>query len=250
MKWKLDEEGHVVLKDGNPVLADDNGTELVVNSNTVVELRNEAKGHRVEKEKALERLKPYEGLDPEVARKAVETVGKLDAKQLIDSGKVDEVKRQITEQFQSQINGKEAKLKETEARLNNVLIDNVFNGSEFVRNSVAIPVDIFRDSFSKFLKVEEGQVVAVGKDGNRLFSKKNAGEYATPEEALQILVETHPQKDTLLKADTGAGSGSKGGGSARGGSRSMSRADFEKLQPHAQSEIAKKIQLGDMQLTD
>jgi len=78
-------------------------------------------------------------------------------------------------------------------------------------------------------------------------SKKNAGEFADPNEALELLVEMHPQKDTILKASGAGGSGNNGGGGARGAGRTMKRDDFLALSPADQSTIATK---GETQIVD
>jgi len=243
--WKTDESGAIVLKDGDPVFIDSSGREMVVSTDTITKLNGEAMAHRKEKESLESKLKQFDGIDPDLARKSIEIAGKLDAKQLIDAGKVDELKKQITDQFNTQLNEKSNSLSQLQAKIDAMQIDGIFSNSDFVRNSVAIPHDIFKDSFSKYFKVEDGQIVAYDKAGNRLLSKIKAGEHATPEEAFQILVESHPQKDTLVRADTGAGSGSKGAGGGRP-NRAMGRDEFSKLAPNKQAEIAAKIKGGEM----
>lgn len=248
--WKTDDSGAIVLKDGDPVFIDSAGNEMVVSSDTISRLNGEAMTHRKEKENLQIKLKEFEGIDPVVAKKSIEIAGKLDAKQLIDAGKVDEVKKQITDQFTAQLNEQVGMNKTLQGKIENMLIDGVFANSEFVNNNLAIPRDIFKDSFAKHFKVEDGQVVAFDKAGNKLYSKKKAGEYADTEEAIQLLVESHPQKDSLLKADVGAGSGSKGGGNNRPG-RAMTRDEFSKLPPNKQAETALKMRSGEMlPLTD
>jgi len=81
-------------------------------------------------------------------------------------------------------------------------------------------------------------------------SKKNLGELASPEEALELLVESHPQKDTILRAGVGKGSGSSGASGNRGGSRIITRTEFETYDPYKKAEIMKKITAGEMKLTD
>jgi hypothetical protein len=250
--WKLDETGAIVMKDGDPVFVDAAGREMVVSHDTIKNLNAEAKNLRLNKEQFEAKLKEYEGIDAVAARKALETVGKLDAKQLIDSGKVDELKNQITQQFTAQVTEKDGTISKLQSRIDSMMIDSIFSNSDFIQNSIAIPSDIFKDSFSKYFKAEDGQVVAYDKSGNRLLSKSKAGEYATPEEALQILIDNHPQKDILLKADVGAGSGSKGGAGSRGAfSRSMTVAEFSKLTPAKQAEVSSKVRSGELpRLTD
>ena len=250
MSWKLDENNNIVLKDGDPVYVDANGVEKTVGVDTIARLNNEAKEHRIAKEDALAKLKAYEGIDAQKAREALETVAKLDASKLIDTGEVDKLKSQITQQFQTQIDEKNNAYNELKSKYENMIVDNAFSNSDFIRNNVAVPTDMFEAKFRSNFKVENGDVVAYGYDGSRLMSKTRAGEYATVEEAMQILAESHPQKDIILKANPGSGSGSGTGGGSAGGGRYMKRSDFEKLSPVQQADIANKMRKGEIQLTD
>ena len=248
--WKLDDKGAIVLKDGNPIFLDLDGKEKTVGIDTIHNLNTEAKGHRIAKEKAEERLKFYDGIDPELARKAIEIAGKVDAKKLIDAGEVDKVRDQIKGEYTKLLGEKDTAITGLQSRVDNMIVDGVFNNSQFVREQVAVPSDMFQASFRGNFKVVDGKVEAYGKDGNRLMSKSRHGEYADPEEALQLLVEMHPQKDVIRKAAPATGSGSGGGGGTRGGGRTMKMADFNQQTPAAKAEIAKKVGLGEMVLTD
>lgn len=250
MSWKLDENNNIMLRDGDPIYVDANGNEKTVAVDTIARLNKEAKDHREAKEEAQAKLKLYEGIDPDKARAALETVAKLDASKLIDTGEVDKVKAQITQQFQNQLTEKETAYTELKNKFDNMLVDNMFANSEFIRNNVAVPVDMFEAKFRNNFKIENNEIVAYGYDGSRLMSKNRAGEYATTEEAMQILAESHPNKDVILKANPGNGSGSGTGGSANGGGRYMKRSDFEKLSPVQQADIASKMRKGEIQLTD
>ncbi len=247
--WKLNEAGAIEMKDGNPVYLDANGKEMVIDQNTIGRLNGEAKGHRESKEAAEAKLKAFEGLDAEAARKALDTVSKINAKTLIDAGEVDKVRAEIGGQFTKQLTEKDAALSTLQQKIDAMHVGNVFANSEFLRDSIAVPRDMFEAFFRSNFKVEDGKVVAYDKAGNRLMSKTKAGEYAESDEVLQLLVEMHPQKDTILKADLGKGSGSGGGGGSKGGGRVMKRSDFEQLPPTKQSEIAAKVRTGEMQLT-
>lgn len=250
MSWKLDENNNIVLKDGDPIYVDANGVEKTVGVDTIARLNKEAKDHREAKEEAQAKLKLYEGIDPEKARAALETVAKLEEKKLIDTGEVDKLKSQITQQFQTQITEKDTAYTELKKKFDNMLIDGVFANSDFIRNNVAVPVDMFEAKFRNNFKIENNEVVAYGYDGSRLMSKTRAGEYATTEEAMQILAESHPNKDVILKANPGNGSGAGTGGAGNGGGRYMKRSDFEKLSPVQKAEYAIKMGKGEIQLTD
>lgn len=249
--WKLDADGKIAMKDGNPIYLDAAGGEATVGGDTIASLRREAKTHREAKEAAEAKLLVFKDIDPEKARDAVDKLSKIDAKKLIDSGEVDKLTNQIKEQFATQLAEKDAALTTSNSRIDNMLIEGLFNGSDFVRNNIAVPPDMFQDSFRKNFKVEEGKIVAYGKDGNRLLSKTKHGEYAEPDEALQLLVEAHPQKDVIMKANTGTGTGNNGNGGQRApGVKVMKRSEFDKLSGQEKAAIVPKITSKEISLTD
>lgn len=252
--WKKDAEGKLVLDaEGNPIFINAGGVEQSVKGDTISGLQQEAKGHRIAKETAegeLAKFKTPDGkmLDPVIAIKAVDTVSKIDAKQLMDAGKVDELTNNIKAGFTAQLTEKDAALAKATETINAMKIDGVFKGSEFITNSVAMPRDFFEAAMRSHFKVEDdGKVAAYDRAGNRLMSKNAAGEYADTDEALELLVGMHPQKDTILKPVGSGGSGNQGDGGNRGGGRTMKRADFLALPANEQSAIATK---GETQIVD
>ncbi len=249
--WKVDENGALLLKDGNPVYVDGSGREMTVDQNTISSRNNEAKEWRIKYEAAEASLAPFKGLDPVKAKEAIELAGKIDAKTLIDAGKVDEVKNQITQQFTGQMAEKDKAYNDLQGKFENLLIGDVFKGSEFVRDNLAVPRDMFEATFRNNFRVEDGKVVAYDKAGNRMYSKSKMGEFADPEEAIQLLVEMHPQKDSIIKANTGAGSGNNGGGGSRQvGSKVIKRAEFNALDASQQAEYAQKVAKKEISIVD
>jgi hypothetical protein len=246
--WKTDADGKLVADaNGNPIYIDANGQEMVTEAGTIARLNAEAKTHREAKEAAENKLKAFNGLDPDKAREAIETVGKIDQKKLIDAGEVDKVRETIKAEYSAQLNEAQKTIGERDARINDMTIQGVFSNSEFIRDQVAMPRDFFEAAMRPNFKVEDGKPVAYDRAGNRLMSKKRVGEYADPDEALQLLVEMHPQKDTILKAPDAQGTGNGGGGGNRSGGRTMKRADFEALGPQQQAAIATK---GEVAIVD
>lgn len=249
--WKLDADGKIEMKDGNPVWVDANGGESVMNGDTITRLNGEAKTLRERAEKAETAAKKFEGVDAEAARKALDTVSKLDQSKLIDAGKVDEVKAQITQQFTVQLAEKDKALQSLQSNYDNERIGNIFAGSEFIRDRVAMPREFFEAAFRSNIKIgEDGKPAVFDKSGNRVMSKKNIGEYADPHEGLEILVESHPQRDVILKANDQNGSGSNGNGGNRGRGASMKRAEFDALDPARRTEAALKAGKGELTITD
>lgn len=249
--WRMTEEGAIEMKDGNPVYVDGSGREMVVKHDTISNLNAESKSLREAKEAAEKSLKEFDGLDGKTAREAIEKLKQIDAKELIDAGKVDEVKEQIKSEYEKQLSEKDSLAQQLQQRLDGMQIDSIFSQSDFVRDNLAVPRDMFEASFRNYFKVEDGKVVACDKSGNRLMSKENVGEFASPDEALKLLVESHPQKDTILKANAGSGSGADGGaGNRHGGGKFIKRAEFDALPPLKQAETMKKITSGEAKIVD
>lgn len=256
-KWKVDADGKLSLdSDGNPIYVKSDGGEQSVKGDTIATLNAEAKSHRTAKETAEASLAKYKDangklLDPETAVKAVDTISKIDAKKLIDAGEVDKVRDAIKAEFTTQLSEKDKVIGELTGTNKTLLVDRAFDSSDFVRDRLAVPKDMFRDSFGKNVRIgDDGKTEYYGRDGNRLLSKKNAGEYASGDEAFELMVDQHPQKDTIIKADAGGGSGNGGGGGARGGGRVIRRAEFEKLSPGQQAETAAAVGKGEMTIAD
>ena len=84
MRLKLDEQNHAVLQDGKPVYVHEDGKEVPFDAaqavGKIASLNAEAKQHREAKEAAEAKLKAFDGLDADKAKKALETVANLDDK--------------------------------------------------------------------------------------------------------------------------------------------------------------------------
>lgn len=245
--WKV-ENGAVVLQDGNPVFVGADGKESIVDQTTIARLNAEAKSHRIAKEAAETKLKDFEGLDAKAARDALEKIGKIDAKTLIDAGEVDKVRNTIKSEYEGQIAERDGTIKGLNERISGLLLDMAFKDSDFIRDNIAVPADMFRAAFGKHFKVENEQIVAFGNDGNRVLSKKRIGEPADFAEAIEILVDSYPNRDAILKAPDQRGTGGNGNGGQRGNVARMSRDEFAKLSPQKQAEFSKAVREGKAEL--
>jgi len=248
--WKLDENDTIVMQNGNPVWVDANGREGTVGVDTIGKLNAENKSFRQRAEAAEAALKPFEGLDAEAARKAVETVSALGDGGVIDASKLETIKAQITQQYESQLNELNGKLSGVTEKLNNTVLSAAFNGSQFISENIAIPVDMFQAAFSRNFKVEDGNIIALDSKGEPIYSKKRFGEVADFEESLNILVDGYAHKDRILKAPNNNGSGSGGQGGNRGAGSVVRRSDFDGMSAVDQAAIAAKVGKGEVQLVD
>lgn len=267
MKLKLDDKGNVVVQDGKPVYVLADGREVAHDAEatvaTISRLNGEAKSHREAKETAEAKLKPFEGIeDAEAARKALETVKNIKDGELVAAGKVQEIKdaaaasaRQAVADATRAAETREAELKkQTEtltSQLNNHIIGGSFTGSKFISEKLAIPADIAQKVFGDRFKVENGKLVPLDQAGNPIFSAVRHGEHADFDEAISVMVASYPNKEMILKGSGASGSGAQGGGGGgAGGKKTMTRAQFDALDPTAKVAAAKESREGKVEISD
>ncbi|MCP1119640.1 DUF6651 domain-containing protein [Robbsia andropogonis] len=245
MKLKLDENGNVVTMDGKPVYVHDDGKEIPFDAAgtvaTITRLNAEAKSHRERAETAETSLKAFEGIaDAEGARKALETVKNLDAKKLVDAGEVEKVRAEAIKAVEEKYAPVLAERDRYQAELVAEKVGGSFSRSKYIAEKLAIPADMVEARFGSQFKVEDGQVVAYDKTGNKLFSRSRPGEVAGFDEALDILVEQYPYRDHILKGTGANGGGSQGSGSGTGsGKKTVNRDAFGAMDPGKQMEFIK-----------
>jgi len=249
--WKVDADGNLEKDDkGDPIYIAGDGKEQSVAGDTISRLNGEAKTHREAKEAAEAKLEKYKDLDPVKAAEAIETLKNIDQKKLIDAGEVEKVREEISKGFTAQMVEKDKAIESLTGNLNGMTLQTAFGSSDFVKNKIGVPAEMFQATFAKNFKVENGKVVPYDQTGNKVYSKKNMGEVAGVDEALEIMVDAYPYKDSILKADDQSGSGNEGGGGGRGSGRTIKLADFNKLSPAQQSETAALAGKGEVNIVD
>lgn len=221
MKLKLDENGHVVVNDGRPVYVYDDGKEVAFDAASTVSkisaLNAEAKSHRERAEQYAAVAKQFEGVDPEAARKALDTMANLDAKKLVDAGEIDKVKAEVGKAFQSQLDEAKQRAEKLAQQLDGEMIGGGFARSKFISEKAAIPADLVQARFGQQFKVEDGKVVAYDAHGNKVYSRARPGELADFDEALETIIEQYPYRDQILKGTGSSGAGATDGGKGGGG---------------------------------
>lgn len=232
MKLKVDDKGAVVVQDGMPIYVHDDGSEVPFDGGKafakIKELNAENKDWRLKYEKANKALEKVGDLDVEAARAALATVANLDAKKLIDAGEVEKVKAEITKAMQAKLEEKEKLVAEKDAMLVREMIGGRFARSKFIADKlIPMPPDLWESYFNRNFKIEDGKVIAYDSSGNKVFSRKVPGEPADFDEALQILVDNHPEKDRFYRGAPASGPGMQPGS----GSYQNTGVDFSKLNP-------------------
>jgi len=241
MKLKLDENGHVVVVEGKPVYVHDDGKEIEFDGKQafekIAQQGRDIQNYKTRFEATVAELKGFEGIDATAAKDALDKVSKLDQKKLIDAGEVDKVRNEVQKVYETRLSESEAKRQKAEQALTNEMIGGNFARSKFRTDKMAenIPIDMVQATFGGKFSIEDGKVVATDSHGNKIYSRANAGELATFDEALEALVESHPSRDSLLKGNGSQGSGAQRGNPNKGG------PDLSKLPPVERMNAAREI---------
>lgn len=248
MKLKLDAEGKPITDaQGRYVFVNAAGEDQPIDVGgtiaSVATLREEAKTNRLRAEKAESNLAKYADItDPDAALKALDTVSKLDQKKLIDAGKVDEVRNEITKGYETKLTAEKDRADKAEQALHGEMIGGAFARSKFIAEKLTLPGDMVQAVFGSAFKLEEGKIVAYNPDGTKVYSPANPGQFADFEEALGVLVEKYPHRDTILKSTHkggGAAPAGPGGKQQPGGNKTITRQEFDKLGPLERSQHVK-----------
>lgn len=229
MKLKMDESGKPVLDGELPVFVDEQGQEQALNVADLVAKVNvfsrDLDSLRKRAKQAEDKLAGYNGFDVDAARKALETVQKLDEKKLIDAGEVDKVKRGVIDSYEPKLAERDKKIEELNGSIRKLSVSSKIAASEYIKKNLLIPPDMFEARFGSHFHVEdEGRVVVRDFHGNPIMSRRNPGEYADPDEAIEQLINAYPARDSILRSSGAKGSGAQSGdGGQNGGGGSVRR---------------------------
>lgn len=228
-------ETYGVLQNGNPVLVDDSGNETAFDVSRaqakITELIGESRSHKSAKQAAEEALRRFEGIeDPAKALDALRVVQNLDQKKLVDAGDVEAIKAAAIKPLQDQLKAVNDELGGLKGALNKELIGGNFARSQWIAENLTIPGEAAQEMLGRHFSVEDGRVVAKDQNGNTIYTA--SGEVAGFEDAMPILVNALSYKDSILKGRGQQGSGARPGGGSS--AKTISRADFEKMNPAQQ----------------
>ncbi len=232
---EVEGQTYAAIQDGKPIYLKDDGSEVPFDAagtvQTISRLNGEAKGHREAKEAAETALKAFEGIDAAQAKDALEKIANIDTKKLIDAGEKDAAIEAAIKPFKDQLAEKDEAINKLSGTLNKEMIGGAFSRSKFVDEKLAIPADLVEARFGQNFKLENDQVVAYDGNGNKIYSPSSPGELAKFDEALEVLVNSYVNKDHILKGAGSSGGGAKTGADGAGGSKTITRANFDKLPP-------------------
>lgn len=246
---KTDENGVPVIEEENgvkkPVYVDEeSGREMPMDVQSlysgVTQLKGENKTLKEQNSGVQQTLAVFEGIEDipawkKTAEEAIETVANFKDKDLVDAGKVDEIKRNmktahatelqtVRSSFENQVNELTDTVNKKQNQIRNLLIGSKFSSSPmFVgeKKKTNLNPKVGESYFGKHFKIVELNdgdldVVGVNADGSEIYSIMRPGEVASFDEALEIIIDRDPTKNDYLVSAQKTGSGA-GGGSGQGG---------------------------------
>lgn len=258
---KLDSNGQPVLQEGKPVYTGPDGKEIALDADQmfgrITALNAEAATHRTAKETAETKLKLFAGIeDPTKALEALKVVSGMKENELIQAGERDAAVLAATKATEEKFKPYVEKSEKLEHQLGDLQRRAVFSGSKFIADKFQAKgpaaVDIAIALFGGNFKLEDGKLIAYGKDGNRLYSRSKPGQFAEGDEAVELLVENYEHRASILAGSGGSGSGTGpgAGGGGGGGRPQYTRAQFAALTPTEQQSVAGKAAKGEATIVD
>lgn len=249
----VSEEGQPKVEHGKPVykVKDDDGVEkeLAVDvaelHSQKVAANKEAAERRRKLNEARDRLKLFDGIDPEQAKKDRTTVQSLKDKELVDAGEVDKLKAQMGELFQQEKQGLidgytaekaefEKQIGDLQGTIRHLTITNAFSQSGYFTPREGKPaktvlspqmaVKIFGDNFKVEGEGHNVRVVGYLPNGEKILSPTRVGQEANFDEAMAKIIELTPDRDSILRT-TGGGPNTSGGHQNDGQVLTILRAD-------------------------
>jgi len=269
MPFKYSDDGQIVTAEVGgvrlPVFVHPDKKEVPLDADGTISrisaLNAEAQGHRTAKEEATARLQALTAVigetDPESVRKALDTVKNIDDKKLVDAGQVETVRAAATKAMQERLdaavasstNAINALTQERDGfknKFHREIIGGAFARSKFINEKLIVPQDMVEALFGQQIKIENDKLVAYDSQGQRIASRLRPGDlYPDLDEALEIIVDNYAHKERILKGTQASGGGAQNGGGAGAGSKTITRAAYEALDPFQRQAALKDKALVD-----
>ena len=222
MAWKMDEGNNIVVENGNPVWIGDDGSESPFDAKANIIAAATAKREAAESRKARkeleEKLAAFEGIeDPAAALKALQFAQSMEGKKVMDDEAIQKLIANAVKPLQTESEQLRADNAKLQTSFHEALVGEKILASEFLKKTTYSPADA-KAIYGRNFRVEDGKIVPYGQDGNPIYSSARAGEYASVDEALQVFVDSRPDKDLLYRATGASGAGTPPNSGGAGGS--------------------------------
>jgi hypothetical protein len=179
----------------------------------------------LEKKELAEKMKQYEGVDIERAKKmladqeALENKRKEEESKLLEQkGEWEKLKEQMRQDNEGRVLSEKKRAEEAEAKLNtyknqldNLTLANSFSSSTFIKDEIILSSSMVQKLFGDFFEVEEGAVVAYDSprgSSNRVKLVNADGNNLKFEEAMKKVIDGYSDKDSILRTSIKPGANS------------------------------------------
>jgi len=211
MKYVLDKNGNIMIgPNGQPMVKDgDKKFEIdAIGANKkIADIVAESNDRRKRLGEATTALSAFEDIeDPAAAIKALQTVASMDDDR---KAEIEKVTNNINQSWETKQKTWDDEKTVLESKLFDSNVGNNFATSKTVGKTVLSP-NIAKATFSNNFK-NDG--TAVDDAGNQILSVATPGQPAKFDEALTILINSHPDKDSIWKSTVEGGGGYAAGAS-------------------------------------
>lgn len=219
MELLLDEHGNARLEDGKPVYRREDGQELAFDAEAAMKkiraLNEESKSHRLEAERLGQRfavLGDVEDVEAfrQRATEAMATAEAVERGDFVPREDAETLRDQALAQLREELRETRKERAKFKALAIKESLSGLFARSSMVREQLNLPLEAVEAMFRKHFTVKDGRIAAHDGQGAPLFGP--GGKPASPEEALEILIQARfPDR-----GDARVWKGSGGGGAERG----------------------------------
>ena len=216
MEYVLDEKGNIKIGPGKkPLVKGDDGKEFEIDAigaqGKIDTITAESNDRRKKLGEANTKLETFKGIeDPAAAIDALQKVGSIDTDKQVE---MDTLKDTINKTWGEKETAWNTEKETLNSQLFDAKVGSQFALSKAVKTTV-LPPTVAKDTFGKHF-MPDG--TATGHDGKQIFSKEKPGEPAGFEESMSVLIDTHPDRDNLLRASSTEGGGGYGSGGGTAG---------------------------------
>lgn len=192
-------------------------------------------------------LKKFDGVDLTKWKELQTTDQKLRDKQLVDAGKIDELLASklepIKKEFQTQLDSAKKEKDSLRGQMAALMIDEALIKIATTKGLLPSAIDDMLARGRRVFTLKDGKPVALGHDGATLLSK--AGDPVTMESWVGAL---STEAGHLFKSSSGGGA--NGSGHGTNGSKTITRAEFDKLSDTDKASIGIKAARKEIQILD
>lgn len=188
-------------------------------------LRKAAEKARKDAEKASKdfteaqtKLKLYEGIDPEIARKMLADQAAAEEELKLKRGEFEAIRKQMMEKHEAEkkelldrLTNSDSKVERLTQIMENQIVGSHFDTSTFITEETVLTPSKARALYGAHFDVVESAVVGYDKprgEANRAPLVDASGKPLPFKEAIKTIIEADPDKDALLRAKAKPGSGS------------------------------------------